>query len=140
MPPLGSWGTANSNDPTDANVDAELTQLTAPSVLSSYVAKAQFKVGILANSGTAAADLKLDSLTISDVNDGITVVVTCGSYIYSHNANVAAGGSEVLALAADVTTTGVQVNVYVYIDGATSTVTTNNAENLGGTVSLTFKI
>lgn len=139
---LGSWGTAASTDPNDANSSAEVTALTSGTLLGdgNYVGKQSFMVGIVENSGTVAHDLRLDTLTISDTTDGITVVVVCGNNVYTHNANVSTGNSEVLATAANVTAAGVQVNVYIYIDGSNAAVKTANAANLGGSVSMTFSI
>ena len=136
-----SWGTGTSTDPNDANTTSTLTALsTGTTLLNTYVAKQSFMVGIVANSGTVANDLRLDSLTISNANAGITVVVVCGTNLYSHNANVTTGGTEKLADKTAVTTTGVQVDVYVYIDGKNANVKTANAVNLTGTVELVFSI
>ena len=134
-----SWGTAKSTDPNDANISASVTALDESATLSNYVAKESFMVGILAGSGEATHDLVLASLTISDLNEGITVVVVCGTNVYSHDANVASG-SEKLADASAVTTTGVQVDVYFYIDGSNENVKTANAANLGGSIELKFSI
>ncbi len=134
-----SWGTARSTDPNDANAGAEVTSLGEGETFGNYVAKVSFLVGIVKDSGAVANDLKLKSLTISDVNDGITVVVVCGTNLYSHNANVT-DGSEKLADAASVTTEGVRVDVYIYIDGSNANVKTTNIANLGGSVELTFSI
>lgn len=133
-----SWGTATSSNPDDANTGAVVTPLNGSATFENYVVKVSFMVGIVENSGDVANDLKLTGLTISDVNDGITVVVVCGTNLYSHNANVD-GGSEKLADAASVTS-GVQVDVYIYIDGSNANVKTTNAANLGGSVTLTFSI
>lgn len=133
-----SWGTAKSTSPDDANTGAEVTALGEGETFGNYVAKVSFMVGIVADSGEVAHDLKLAGLTISDLNDGITVVVVCGTNLYSHNANVTSG-IEKLADAASVTT-GVQVDVYIYIDGSNENVKTTNAANLGGRVTLTFSI
>lgn len=134
-----SWGTATSTNPDDANTEAHVTALGAGANLDNYVVKVSFMVGIVENSGAVANDLKLESLTISDVNDGITVVVVCGANLYSHNANVDSG-IEKLADAASVTKDGVRVDVYIYIDGSNANVKTTNAANLGGSVELTFSI
>lgn len=137
---LASWGTGVSDDPNDANIGSGLTALPAGTDLNTYVAKQSFMVGIVANSGEVAHDLRLDSLTISNANAGITVVVVCGTNLYSHASNVATGGTEKLADKTAVTTTGVQVDVYVYIDGKNANVKTANAVNLTGTVELVFSI
>ncbi len=134
-----SWGTATSTDPDNANTGAVVEPLTEGTNLDNYVAKVSFMVGVVKDSGGVANDLKLESLTISDVNDGITVVVVCGTNLYSHNANVA-GGTEKLADAASVTTVGVRVDVYIYIDGSNANVKTTNVANLGGSVTLKFSI
>lgn len=134
-----SWGIASSSSPDDANTGATVNALDASATYGDYVAKQSFMVGIVANSGTVANALKLKTLTISDVNDGITVVVVCGTHVYSHAANVA-DGTEELAAANEVTTTGVQVDIYIYIDGSNENVKTSNAANLGGSISLEFTI
>lgn len=134
-----SWGTATSDNPDDANTSAVVTPLGGSATFENYVVKVSFMVGIVADSGEVANDLKLAGLTISDLNEGITVVVVCGTNLYSHNANVASG-TEKLADADSVTTTGVQVDVYIYIDGSNANVKTTNAANLGGSVTLTFSI
>lgn len=134
-----SWGTAISTNPNDANTSAEVTPLNDSATLTNYVAKQSFMVGIVAGSGTVTNDLKLKTLTISDVNDGITVVVVCGSNLYSHNADVESG-SEKLADKSAVTTTGVKVDVYIYIDGSNANVKTANAANLSGSITLQFTI
>lgn len=134
-----SWGTATSTDPDNANTGAVAEPLTEGANLDNYVVKVSFMVGIVENSGAVANDLKLESLTISDVNDGITVVVVCGANLYSHNANVDSG-IEKLADAASVTKDGVRVDVYIYIDGSNANVKTTNVANLGGSVTLTFSI
>ena len=139
---LGSWGTATSDNPNDAKTGATPTALTSGTLLGNgnYVIKQSFMVGIIENSGTVANDLRLDSLTISDQADGITVVVVCGTNVFSHASNVTTGGTEVLADKSLVTPTGVQVDVYIYIDGSNANVKTANAANLSGDVSLTFSI
>ena len=134
-----SWGTATSDNPDDANTGAVVTPLGVGATFGNYVVKVSFMVGIVEDSGEVAHDLKLAGLTISDLNDGITVVVVCGTNLYSHNANVASG-TEKLAEAAKVTKTGVQVDVYIYIDGSNENVKTTNAANLGGSVTLIFSI
>lgn len=134
-----SWGTATSDDPDNANVSAVPTPLEASADLTKYVAKQSFKVGIVENSGTVANNLRMKSITISDTTDGITVVVVCGNNIYTYTAN-ATTMTDVLAPAANVTATGVQVDVYVYIDGSNASVKTTNAANLAGTVTLEFTI
>ena len=135
-----SWGTGTSTDPNDANTTANLTALAAgTTLLNTYVAKQSFMVGIVANSGEVANDLKLASVAISKANAGITVVVVCGTNLYSHAANVATG-TEKLADKTAVTTTGVQVDVYVYIDGKNENVKTANAATLTGSVELVFSI
>lgn len=135
---LGSWGTASSTDINNANSGASLTALSS-GPLSNYVAKASFMVGIVENSGEVANDLKLASVTISNANAGITVVVVCGNNVHSHAANVS-NGSEKLADKAAVTTDGVQIDVYIYIDGSNENVKTANAATLSGSVTLTFSI
>ena len=135
-----SWGTATSDNPNDANTTATLTALPGGTELSTYVAKQSFMVGIVANSGDVANDLRLDSVTITNANAGITVVVVCGTNLYSHAANVTTGGTEKLADKTAVTTTGVQVDVYVYIDGKNANVKTANAATLTGSVELVFSI
>ena len=134
-----SWGTGNSSNPNDANTASELTVLPEGATLSNYVAKDSFMVGIVADSGDVANNLVLKTVTISDLNEGITVIVVCGNNLYSHAEDVASG-TEVLANASQVTTTGVQVDVYVYIDGSHENVKTSNAKNLGATITLQFSI
>ena len=138
---LGSWGVAQSTDPNDANKDADLTALTEGTLLGNgnYVLKQSFMVGIVAYSGTVANDLKLKTLTISDLNDGVTVVVVCGNNIFSHNTNVTEG-TEILADKSAVSTTGIEVKVYIYIDGSNENVKTANAANLSAEISMTFTI
>ncbi|MGN1099936.1 MAG: hypothetical protein ACI4S9_06290 [Christensenellales bacterium] len=133
------WGTATSNDPDNANTGATLTALDAGATFGNYVAKQSFMVGIVENSGEVKNDLKLKSLTISDETDGITVIVVCGTNIYTHAVTVSSG-SEKLADKAAVTKDGVQVDVYIYIDGSNANVKTTNATNLSGTVELVFSI
>lgn len=134
-----NWGTASSADPDNANTGASLTALDAGATFANYVAKQSFMVGIVPNSGVVANNLVLKTLTISDLNDGITVIVVCGDKIYTHDANVT-NGSEVLAAPAAVTTAGVRVDVYYYIDGSNENVKTTNAANLTGSIELTFSI
>ena len=140
---LASWGTATSTDPNDPNSAAVPTALSEGTLLGNgnYVAKEQFRVGILQNSGTPAYPLTLDTVTFSNVNAGLTAVVVCGTNVYSHNANVAAGGTEILATANEVAVSGgVQIDVYLYIDGSNANVYTSNAANLSGSLSLVFSI
>lgn len=137
---VSSWGTATSGNPNDAATSAPVTVLPERTNLGTYIAKQSFMVGIVENSGTAANDLRLDSLAISNANAGITVVVVCGTNLYSHNANVTTGGTEKLADKTAVTTAGVQVDVYIYIEGKNANVKTANAANLQGTVELKFSI
>lgn len=135
-----SWGTATSDDPNNANVGATPTPLSAGTVLEgTYFVKQSYMVGIVANSGAVANNLRLDSLTISDLNDGITVVVVCGDNIFTHSANVT-NGIQVLADKSLVTATGVQVDVYIFIDGSHANVKTSNATMLGGSVEMIFSI
>lgn len=142
---LSSWGTAISNSPNDANVGADVTPLSSGTLIGdgNYVAKESFMVGIVDGSGAVANDLTLKGLTISSVDDsmidGITVVVVCGSNLYSHNADFS-GGTEKLADKTAVSITGVQVDVYIYIDGSNENVKTSNAQKLKGSVSMEFTI
>ena len=139
---ITSWGTASSTDPADANSDATLTALSSGDLLGTgnYVAKQSFMVGLLANSAPAANPLRLSAVTLSNANAGITVVVVCGTNVYSHNATAASIAGENLAAANLVTTDGVQVDAYIYIDGSSEYVYTNNAAELNGNVSLSFSI
>ena len=134
-----SWGTGSSDDPNDANTGSTVTPLDGSATLSEYVATDSFMVGIVENSGTVQKDLVLSEVSITDYNDGITVVVVCGNNIYSHSTQVTSG-AEKLADKSLVTKDGVQVDVYIYIDGKNENVKSSNAANLSGTVTLKFSI
>lgn len=135
---LGSWGTAISSDPDDANSAAVVTALTTGD-LSNYVAKESFMIGLVQNSAAATNPLRLASVTLP-ANTGISVVVVCGTNIYTHNATAATIAGETLAAANQVTTSGVQVDVYIFINGADANVKTTNATALTGSVALGFTI
>ena len=137
-----NWGTASSSDPSNANASAALTALANTATLlgnGNYVMKQSYMVGLLANSAPAASPLRIESVTVP-ANTGITVVVVCGSNVYTHAATDNDVTGETLALATAVTTTGVQIDTYIYIDGSNANVYTNNATNLHGTVELGFTI
>ena len=137
-----NWGTASSSNPGDANSSAALTALANTATLlgnGHYVMKQSQMVGLLANSAPAASPLRIESVTVP-ADTGITVVVVCGTNVYTHAATDNAVSGETLALATAVTTTGVQIDTYIYIDGSNTNVYTNNATNLHGTVELGFTI
>ncbi len=138
---LGSWGTASSEDPNDAMVNAQVTALSTGTLIGdgNYLLKESFKVGIVANSGTVANNLRMKDITITGTENGTTVVVVCGTNIYTYIAS-ASGMTDVLANKDLVTTDGVQIDVYIYIDGSNANVKTANAASLGGSVTLNFTI
>ncbi len=137
-----SWGTATSSSPDSANSDAQVTALDSNADLNNYVLINSFMVGIVGDSGKVNNPLKIKSVTITDSNslDGITVVVVCGNNIHSFATSDSTSTDKTLADTTAVTATGVQVDVYIYIDGSNEKVTSNNAAKLGGSVSLTFTI
>ncbi len=137
-----NWGTASSSNPGDANSSATLTALANSATLlgnGNYVMKQSYMVGLLTNSAPAASPLRIESVTVP-ADTGITVVVVCGSNVYSHNATAATVSNETLAAANAVTTDGVRIDTYIYIDGSDSHVYTNNATALHGEVQLSFTI
>lgn len=139
-----SWGTATSNDPNDANAGAELTALTGDFIGDGkYVYKQSFMVGIVENSGAVNDDLRLASVKLTEDTgmDGLTVVIVCGTNIYTYNAtNESITTKQVLAASNLVTKDGVKVDVYIFIDGKNEAVKSANATKLGGSVELTFTI
>ena len=135
-----NWGTATSTDPDDANVEAELTPLSAGATLTNYVAKQSYMVGLFENSASATNPLRMKSITFSSVNTGITAVVVCGSNLYSYTTTNSEITGATLAAADLITITGVQVDVYVYIDGANENVKTTNALALTGTIQMVYTI
>ena len=141
---LGSWGTAVSDDPNNASSTAPLTALTSGTLEGNgnYLLKQSFMVGIVANSGSVNDDLRLKSITITPTNSlgGITVVVVCGENLYSYDATNASVTNAKLAEKTAVTTTGVQVDVYIYINGKHADVKSANALQLGGSISMDFTI
>lgn len=140
----GSWGTATSDNPNDANVGATLTALTGEFLGDGkYVLKQSFMVGIVENSGAVNDDLRLASVKLTEKTgmDGLTVVIVCGTNIYTYNAtNETISSEQVLATKDLVTKDGVKVNVYIFIDGKNEAVKSANATQLGGSVELTFTI
>ncbi len=105
-----------------------------------YVAKTTFKVGLQgANGGLdEVKNLKIDKLTMSNVNAGITVVVVCGTNIFSYNANVADGGTDIIAATVSKTVPA-EIAVYIYIDGDDTDVYTNNRTTLTGNIEIGFE-
>lgn len=117
----------------------EGTDYIACTSLTGFVAKETFSVGLNDKSGATVAtkDLKLTSITVPE-QKGITCVVVCGNNIYTHatsNANVT---NETLAAAASVTQSGLVISVYYYFNGEDAKVYSDNADNLTGSVSLSF--
>lgn len=141
---LGSWGVATSSNPDDANEGADLTVLTEGTLIGdgNYVLKQSFMVGIVANSGSVNNDLRLKKVTIENNNgkNGVVVVVVCGTNIYTHETSADNITGETLTAAANVNKTGVQVDVYIYINGKNADVKSSQATQLGGLVSLDFTI
>lgn len=140
----GSWGTATSDNPDDANVAATLTALTGAFLGDGkYVYKQSFMVGIVENSGAVNDDLRLASVKLTEKAgmDGLTVVIVCGANIYTYDAtNENITTKQVLAASNLVDKNGVEVKVYIFIDGKNEAVKSANATQLGGSVELTFTI
>ncbi|MGM9631772.1 MAG: hypothetical protein ACI3XL_01600 [Eubacteriales bacterium] len=131
-----SWQYGYSNSADSATVSGDYTACTN---LTGYVASETFSIGLNAaysGSTTSVDNLKLTSVTLP-ASTGISVVVVCGTNIYNYESSQA---SLTDALADTVTTSGVTVTVYYYINGDDTNVYSSNATTLTGSVQLTFAV
>lgn len=130
-----SWQYAYSIDPAASAKSGEYVECTT---LTGYVASEKFAFDLSNKSGVnTAANLKLTGITIT-ADKALNVVIVCGTNIYTHKAT-AANLTEVLA-ATMTKGTPVVITVYYYIDGEDAKTYSDNAANLGGSVTMNFAI
>lgn len=131
-----SWHYAYSSSNTTATKEGDYIACTS---LTDYVVSETFSIGLSAKSGnTSASNLRVTNVTLP-ANTGISCVLTCGSNICGqYEASAEPTTNNVLA--ASVTTAGVVVKIYYYINGDDANVYTNNIAALHGAVSFTFKV
>ena len=105
-----------------------------------------FKISVKENTATSAKNLKVTACKVtrtSEFANAIGVVVVCGTNVQTILAKTPFDSSAAEVLAATVTSTPVEVKVYVYIDGDNEKVYTDNmtAANVTGIdVELTFGV
>lgn len=121
---------SDANNDYKQGAEATFTVCTEEN-LTDYVASETFYIGLNEKSGKeSAANLKVGTITLPE-NTGIKVVIVCDEKVATNNGDL---------LAESVTTTGVAVTVYYYIDGAVANVYSDNVENLTGNVVITFTV
>lgn len=130
-----SWQYAYSIDPASSTKSGDYVACTT---LTGYVESEKFAFDLSNKSGVdTAANLKLTGITIA-ADKALNVVIVCGTNIYTHKAT-AANLTEVLA-ATMTKGTPVVITVYYYIDGEDAKTYSDNAANLGGSVTMNFAI
>lgn len=131
-----NWQYAYSNDPTKAmgGVTTDSYKIVETDKLGSYVTKTTFNVKVYAsgNGETAntAYNLYVKDITLPDAVKGYKAILVCGDNVIEYTESKANQSSTGNILASEVTTAGVDVTVYLYIDGDQSGVYTNNINNL----------
>jgi len=129
-----SWKYGYSSSTNSSTLNGEYTPC---STIEGYITSETFSIGLSSISGTTSAtNLRLTQVELP-ANTGISVVVVCGDNAYTHTAS-ASGLSE--QIAATITTTGVTVTVYYFINGEDTNVYTDNVANLTGKVTLHFNV
>lgn len=138
MTNAAKWYYAYS-DKNDASTAKPGTAVACTS-LTNYVASSVFSAGLNEKADDAAkgTNLGVSKVTIT-ADAAITVVVVCGTNVHTFTAanNGTVSGK---ILAAEVTKTGVEIDVYYYIDGNNEKVYTNNLQSLTGTIELEFSL
>ena len=131
-----SWHYAYSSDNDVATKTGDYIACTS---LTDYVVSETFSIGLSAKSGNASAsNLRVTEVNLPD-DTGISCVITCGSNICGQYEGDAQPTSNNV-LASTVTTSGVVITIYYYINGDDAHVYTNNKANLTGAVSFTFRV
>ena len=135
------WETAAGTDYTHgAALNNEFTTVAAAD-LDDYVIQYRFYVGLAANSPLAARNLKVNSLTVSQVGLGqnetasvfmpaVSAVVKCGSTIINFvdiNSNSDIGTNAAIISANVDRLTVYTIDVFVYVNGEHSDITSANA-------------
>ena len=141
-----SWKIAVGESATDGSAkEGDYTTLADNTKLfeaetghNAYLLKQSFVVGRLASAAEVTNNLKM-TLDMHD-SPGLTVVVICDDFMESYAADVTTAVE--IATAAEVNAEdGVQIDVYIYIDGDNTGVTSANVEALeGSSVALTFSV
>lgn len=133
LPASWQFGYSNATDSSDVNSEG----YTECATLDGYVASETFSIGLSNISGAASAsNLRLTKVELP-ADTGISVVVVCGDNVYLHT-DSASGLNE--QIAATVTTAGVTVTVYYFINGEDDMVYTDRVAELTGKVVLTFNV
>lgn len=144
------WQTAVAAEPGASAKVGEYTDV-ADGQKNDYRLFNTFKISVKENTATSASNLKVTTCKVtgtSEFTDAIGVVVVCGTNVQTILAKGKTPGTsfDIAAaevLAATVTSTPVEVKVYVYIDGDNEKVYTDNmtAANVAGIdVELTFGV
>lgn len=131
-----NWQYAYSNDPANAmsGVTADSYKTVEENKLNSYVTKTTFNVKVYASENGETAN-KAYNLYVKDINlpeaaKGYKAILVCGDNVIEYTESKANQSSTGNILASEVTTAGVDVTVYLYIDGDQSGVYTNNIHDL----------
>lgn len=131
-----NWQYAYSNDPANAmsGVIADSYKTVEEGKFGSYVAKTTFNVKVYAseNGETAnkAYNLYVKNINLPEAVKGYKAILVCGDNVIEYTESKTNQPSTGNILASEVTTAGVDVTVYLYIDGDQSGVYTNNIHNL----------
>lgn len=131
-----NWQYAYSNDPANATggVTTDSYKTVEEGKLGSYVAKTTFNVKVYAseNGETAnkAYNLYVKDITLPESAKGYKAILVCGDNVIEYTESKTNQSSAGNILASEVTTDGVDVTVYLYIDGDQTGVYTNNINNL----------
>ncbi len=136
-----------SNDQNDEESSGTYYDVTGD--LNDYRLSNTFKIFMKDSAADAKTkDLKVSGFTVTcdkaDMLNAIRIVVKCGENIQELSAEGKTSGAvnsvdSAVTLAAEVTETGVEVEIMVYIDGDYETVYSNNVANLiGASVTVAF--
>lgn len=146
------WAEAFSNDPTVSTKTGKYSDVTTKATLTTednlYTLVNSFKVRLNEKAGaTDAADLTVETVKIESTNTtannalkkAVRVLIVCGDSWSVWGVDAADGtdakqingSSSTSVIAAKVTTTATDINVYIFFDGEDDVTTTNNATTLG---------
>lgn len=130
-----NWHYAYSNNLASSTKAGDYQTLTS---LTDYVASESFTIGLNKNYGveTSANNIKLTSVELP-ADKAICCVVVCGDKVKTYRASDTTSS---LDLGVKATKDGTVVTVYYFIDGDNTNVTTNNKNNLTGSIELTFSV
>ena len=146
------WAEAFSNDPANSTKTGKYTDVTPKATLTTednlYTLVNSFKVRLNEKAGaTEANDLTVETVKIEStkttaannaLRKAVRVLIVCGDSWSVWGVGTEEGtpkqlngSSDTSVIAAKVTTTPTEINVYIFFDGEDGVTTTNNATTLG---------